>query len=153
MDRLRAHLQPAAGNVKEARNVAYRAMHTFAEVLLGLGHAVILDATYGPADHRADVEALVARTGAALFLVQCRAPAQLATARFDGRATDHPADDLTAVKVEALARAYPYYPGGLLVNTTDDVVTACNGIERYIESEASLEPASGWSQAAIGRWP
>lgn len=152
MDRLRARLLPDAGNAKSARTVAYRAMHAFAEVLLGLGHSVILDATYGPADHRADVEALVTRTGAALFLVQCRAPADLAAVRFGGRATDHPANDLTAVKVEALARAYPYHADGLVLDTSDALDSAREAVEHYLELEVSLDSGSGWSRAAIGRW-
>lgn len=52
MDEIRACLIPQSKQSKTDRDIAYRAMHLLADHLLQKGVTVILDATYGPYEHR-----------------------------------------------------------------------------------------------------
>ena len=74
MDATRARLMPDSSHTRQDRRIAYRAMAFAAELLLGLGQPVILDAQYGRAEDRREVEEMAVRVAAPFYLVECSSP-------------------------------------------------------------------------------
>lgn len=114
MDAVRQRILPGAAHTRADRRVAYRAMHLAAEAVLQAGGAIILDAPYGHAEDRQDLD----RAGAGhIKLIECRVSPEIAVQRFHARGPDGIRLDLTAEIVERSARQYPYSGTGLTLDT------------------------------------
>lgn len=132
MDDTRQRLMPHAAHTRADREVAYRAMHWAAELLLAAGAGVVLDAPYGHAGDRAEIERIA---GGGMKLIECRVPAEVAVERLRARGIPDPTrPDLTEERVIRLNREYPYSGGGLLLDTDEIPIDACVArIELYLE--------------------
>jgi predicted kinase len=140
MDQTRARLMPDSPHTREDRAVAYRAMHFAAELLVGRGQSVILDAPYGRSEDRRDLEQVVAREGAPWFLIECRVSPQVAVDRFRERERG-PRVDLTEERVDELVCAFRYCGRGLLLNTDRLDVGGCLAlIRQYLSADRSVPP-------------
>jgi len=147
MDATRARLMPDSSHTRQDRRIAYRAMAFAAELLLGRGQPVILDAQYGRAEDRREVEETAARVAAPLYLVECRIALPLAVRRFAERGPDAVRLDLTEERVLADARAFPYSGRGLLIDTAaQSMEQSLAAIVGYLESGVPLR-AREWSGA------
>ena len=144
MDKIRSILIPDSDQRKEHRQIAYRAMHFTANLLLRAGHNVILDATYIPFEHRREVEQIALAAPASLYLVECIVPSEIAVERFKSRDKTHPAVDLTASQVAELASTFPYSGNGLLLVTTTPAADCLASIEAYLSREQPVTPGE-WS--------
>lgn len=87
-----------------------------AELLLGLGESVVLDASWTDRRHREQALAVARRTCARAVQLECRAPAELAAARIRHRAG--PASDATPAAAVALAERADPWPDADPVTTT-----------------------------------
>ena len=108
--------------------VAYRAMHFAAELLLRAGAGAVLDAPYGHAEDRAELAQIVAASGAELRLVECRVSPEAAVERFRRRGPDSVRLDLTGEVVAQQVREYRYSGAGLKLDT--DTLAPGECIER-----------------------
>jgi predicted kinase len=116
---------PDSRHTRHDRRIAYRAMHFAAELLLDCSQTVILDAQYAHPEDRSEVEQIAARTGATLYLIECKVSPDVAVRRFRERPPDHPGLDLTEELVAEMARAFPFLGTGLLIDTGDLPVAEC----------------------------
>ena len=135
MDATRRRILPGAAHTRAARQVAYRAMHLAAELLLAAGAGAILDAPYG---HQEDREEL-ARIGADadVRLIECRLSPETAVRRFRQRAPDPVRLDLTEELVRQMVREYLYTRAGLLVDTEAQSPQEClERVEVYLGTTA-----------------
>lgn len=138
MDQTRARLMPHSRHTRKDREIAYRAMQFAAELLLGCGRSVILDAPYGHPEDRRQVGAMP------LYLVECKVSPAVATARFRGRDPSHPGmPGLTPKRVAEMARTFPYSVKGLLIDTGELSAEECLAlIKRYLDSGRPLPPGA-----------
>lgn len=125
MDTVRQRLLPDAAHTRADRRVAYRAMHWAAELLLGAGDGVILDAPYGHVEDREELAQVAAGSGVAAKVIECRVSPAEAVARFRQRGADAVRLDLTEELVERLVREHPYTNSGLLLDTDSLTPAAC----------------------------
>jgi aminoglycoside phosphotransferase family enzyme/predicted kinase len=91
-----------------------------AEVLVGRGESVVLDASWSDARHRRAAEQLAARTRACLVQLACRAPTETTGRRLATRArtaSDATASDATASVATALAQTADPWPEAVGVPT------------------------------------
>lgn len=110
----------------------YRVMLDRAEVALGLGETVVLDASWSSSHWREEARALANRTHADLVELQCTAPAEVAEDRIRRRTADalDPSDATPEIAREMAGHTDPW-PEAHLVTTTGAV-------------EATIEAAMGW---------
>lgn len=133
MDTTRARLMPDSQHTRHDRAIAYRAMHLAAELLLGSGVSVILDAQYAHPEDRGEVDTVAARTGSPIYLIECKVAPEIAVRRFRERAADHPGLDLTPDLVAGMARTFPYRGTGLLIDTGELPPEECSRrIDAYV---------------------
>jgi predicted kinase len=145
MDEVRARLIPDSSHTRHDRIIAYRAMSLAAELLLGCGQSVILDAQYGHPEDRRDLEEVAARTASALYLIECRIAPEVALRRFAERGPDHVRLDLTAERVLDDARTFAYCGRGLAIDTARQSPERCLAAAmQHLESGAPLMPGQ-WS--------
>ena len=78
-----------------------------AEVLLGMGESVLIDATWNAAEQRAAAAALAGRLGADLVQLRCEAPADVAAARMRAR-TGSASDADPGIAAELAAAQAPW---------------------------------------------
>lgn len=130
MDRVCDRLFSGSMHGPRHREVSYRAMHFAAEQLLERNQSVILDATYRHERHRLSLQQIRDKTGAELYLIQCKVSVAEALRRFAER-LDHPAIDLTEKRVARQVRDYPYSDDALIVETTQDVLSCLEQIKLY----------------------
>jgi aminoglycoside phosphotransferase family enzyme/predicted kinase len=99
----------------------YRELLARAEVLLGRGESVVLDATWGDAGSRAGARAVATATASDLVELRCSAPVSVREARIRRRAEagDDPSDVTVSVARELSARAAPW-PTATVVDTAGD---------------------------------
>jgi predicted kinase len=114
MDATRQRILPGAAHTRADREVAYRAMHFAAELLLAAGAGAILDAPYG---HREDREEIARIGGAQLKRIECRVTSETAVRRFRERGPDAIRLDLTEELVAQMVREYVYIGDGLTLDT------------------------------------
>ncbi len=145
MDQIRTILLPHSQHKKADREVAYRAMHLLTEQLILHDVSVILDATYGPSEQRQSLEALIYRTHAHLYLIECRVPPDVAVSRFASLRSNHPAVDLTEERVRVLTSNFPYFDKGLPLDTTLDLPMCLQRIEEYVACGSPIEANGRWS--------
>ena len=148
MDAIRARLMPESRHAKPDRDIAYRTMHLAAEMLLGAGHSVILDATYMPVEHRLELEGIAEFTGSPIFIIECRVSPETAIVRFGMRA-QHAAVDLTPSRVHWLSAHYPFYGKGFIHNSDLQREPDLAGIRAYL-IEGTPVPDCKWSESACG---
>jgi predicted kinase len=150
MDDFRKRL-PASKHPRREIDLAYRAMHGAAQVILGAGYDVVLDACYGRWRQRADVQSLARRTRVRFFLVQCRVSKSVARSRFSRRSRNHPAHDLTVGRVALLAGRYAYCTQGLVLDTSKprarEFALAVSSLLKFRRTA----PIGQWSRCAR-RW-
>jgi predicted kinase len=143
MDRIREWVIPDSDQRLEHRDIGYRTMHLIARHLLLAGQNLIVNATYNRAIHRAELAQTIGATGSSAFLVQCRAPLDLALARFRNRPPGHPALDLDEKKVRDLHTRFAYSVDGILLDTSHPQDVCLDRLETYIR---------GGSPSALERW-
>lgn len=124
-------------------------MHLVAWELLHCGQSVVVDATYASSEHRKGVEALAVDANALLYLIECRVRPETAVARFEARG-DHPAGDLTKVRVGDLASRYPYSRLGITLEAETSTITALQSVQDYVRAAKPIVVDGRWSAAAIG---
>lgn len=114
---------PDGRHTRAEREIAYRAMHWAAELLLAAGAGAVLDAPYGHAEDRAEL----ARVAAGRCKpIECRVSPETAVARARARGMpDASRPDLTAERVAGLNREYPYTGRGLLLDTGELSMEDC----------------------------
>jgi predicted kinase len=122
MDAVRARILPNAPHNRADRQVAYRAMHLAAELLLRSRAVAILDAPYG---HAEDREELAGIAGPELRLIECRVSPETAVRRFRERGPDPIRLDLTEELVFTTARDYAYTLAALLLDTDSLSLEEC----------------------------
>ena len=132
MDAFRLQLMPDSPHHREHIDIAYRAMHYTARLLLEHGTSVIVDSTYRRSEQRREVESIAAKTGARLFAIQCKIPPAIAANRFRCRGMGHPALDLDEHRVAQLAGDFPFRDSCLLVDTTCPVRACILLVERHL---------------------
>jgi len=125
MDAARGRLLPDSTHTRADRRVAYRAMHWAAELLLGAGAGVILDAPYGHPEDREELARVAARSAVAARIIECRVSPAVAAARFRERGADKVRLDLTERRVKRLVREHTYTGRGLVLNTDRLAPEAC----------------------------
>ncbi|MEK7409449.1 MAG: ATP-binding protein [Acidobacteriota bacterium] len=145
MDAVRMRLIPDGRHDKDQRDIAYRAVHLMAETILLLDQSAILDATYGPAEHRRELEGIAERTRAQIFLIECRVSPETAVRRFEQRKPGHPAIDLTPQRVAEHVRDFPYSFEGLVVDTEASFESCLTQAEQYIIASRPIQ-ARTWSR-------
>jgi len=131
MDATRQRLMPEAKHTRADRRVAYRAMLFAAELLLAAGAGAVLDAPFGHAEDRAELEHIARGSWK---LIECRVSADAAVERLRSRGIPDPSrPDLTAERVIRLNREYRYSGEGLLLDTDRLSVEECLArIEEYL---------------------
>ena len=115
MDATRQRIQPHAAHTRADREVAYRAMHFAAELLLTAGSSVILDAPYGHQEDRVELARIACRSE--WKLVECRVSPETAARRLRARIPDPTRPDLTEDLVRQSVHEYPYTSAGIVVDT------------------------------------
>jgi predicted kinase len=131
MDATRRRILPGAAHTRADRQVAYRAMHLAAELLLGAGANAILDAPYGHQEDREELARIAA--GADVRLIECRVSPEAAVRRFRERGPDAVRLDLTEELVGRMVREFPYTRAGLVVDTEVQSQREClERIESYL---------------------
>jgi predicted kinase len=111
MDATRQRILPGASHTREDRQAAYRAMHFAAELLIGVGASVILDAPYGHEEDRAELARIAA--GTEFRYIECRVSPETAARWFRARGPDSERPDLTEEAVRQAAAEYRYLGTGL----------------------------------------
>ena len=123
MDATRQRLVPGASHTRADRQIAYRAMHFAAELLLAAGAGAVLDAPYG---HAEDREELTRVAAGRCRLIECRVSAETAVERARARGIpDASRPDLTEARVAQLNREHRYTGEGLLLDTDKLSVEEC----------------------------
>ena len=148
-DRILSELRPDSDRGKADRDIAYHAMHVRAEELLRSGSSVVLDATYGPQEHRRAIELLAAALKVPLFLVELTIAPDVAVARFRQR-IDHPASDLNETRVRAIAERYPFGKIGLTVAAETSEIEALKLAEEYLSTAEPVRIDGSWSEKSRG---
>ena len=131
MDATRRRILPGAAHTRADREVAYRAMHYAAELLLQSGRRVILDAPYGHPEDRDEVQAIVEAAKGRLALVEFRITPEVASRRFLARGPDPECPDLTEDVVAQAAREYRYSGQGLHIDA--DQLAGPETVARIVE--------------------
>jgi len=133
MDATRQRLMPDAKHTRADREVAYRAMLFAAELLLGAGSGAVLDAPFGHAEDRAELDRIA---HGRWKLIECRVSEDAAVERLRSRGIPDPSrPDLTEERVRRLNREYRYSGEGLLLDTDRQSVEECLArVEEFIES-------------------
>jgi predicted kinase len=132
MDAVRLRLLPGSSSTRENRELAYRAMHLAAELLLERGITVVVDASYGHAEDRAAASRAAGAAGAALALIEVTLPLEMALDRCRARRGRHPGDDLTDERVTDLVSEFPYTGEGLTVDGTLSLPERVRAVEDYL---------------------
>ena len=149
VDRVISTLIPESARVRSDRDIAYRGMHMMARELLGRGHTISLDATYGTQVHRQAIEALVTDLAVPLFLIECHVSPDTAAARFNAR-RGHPALDLTEARVRDLAGRYRFSNLGLAIAEATAPAVALARVESYLRAAKPLDVNGCWPAASTG---
>jgi predicted kinase len=147
-DAIRVRLLPDSEHQKEHRDIAYRALHYFAELLIRLQPVVVLDATYVRAIQRRELKSLLDRTGARLYIVQCSANADVLLARLKAREPGrHAAVDLTPSGLRADALRFLYAEGAPQLRTDALSLDECLAAIRLYLDSAKPFVDWGWMDA------
>lgn len=154
MDQVRKQLIPASQHDKKDIDIAYRAMHFAAGLLLEHNVDVIVDSTYGRFQQRRDLEAIAQKAQALLFLIQCKISPQEAKVRFNQRRKEHAAIDLTEDRVSLLAESYPYCSSGLTIDTNKNIMNCLDSILEYLNVGKEIRLGE-WSSSVLegSKWP
>jgi predicted kinase len=148
MDAIRVRLMPGAAHTRADREVAYRAMHLAAELLVRRGDSVIVNAGYSHACDRRAIEEVALRTRAPLLLVEFTVTPATAVARSRARRATHPGADLTDERVVDLVVHFPYFRGGLVVDGEQRPEANLPRVLDYLSSPLGLRPGL-WPQAGL----
>jgi len=143
MDAIRIRLIHDSKHEEAHRDIAYRAMHDSAELLLKAQKVVVIDATYTRALQRRELKNLADRLGANVYLIQCSTGPETAVARLQARPPGtHAAADLTPESIRTAASSYSYADGALLLRTDDRTLEDC-----LVSAQCYLdcEPFCRWS--------
>ena len=118
VDAIRQRILPDSDQNIEDRDIAYRAMHLIAELLLRQGATVVVDATYNREVHRKELAAIAKTVETPAALIQCNASLDVVLARFKARPPGHAALDLTDDVVRELWTSFAYSSDGLTIDTS-----------------------------------
>ena len=116
-----------AGRYGQAgRDGVYRELRRQAEVAAGLGHSVILDATWADAGQREQLRQGAERAGADLVELCLRVPLAVAQARVsERRALGEDPSEVTAELVPALTERFEPWPEAVELDGQADPAAAC----------------------------
>ena len=127
IDELAREVYPSGPWSEAARDAIYALMLDRSFPALDRS-AVVLSATYGREQKRAELLERVHASGANLALIQCRVSLSVTLERFRQRVSHH-ASDLTEDRVRSLAEAYVYCENGLILNGEHSVAECLSVIE------------------------
>jgi predicted kinase len=96
----------------------YETLLSRAEVALGTGETVVLDATWADEDHRRRARHLAERTSADLVELCCWAPPDVCDERIRARADAHGSDATPAV-ASAIRHRFAPWPEAFVIDTTE----------------------------------
>jgi len=149
VDEIRRRELPHSDQTKRDRNVGYRVMHRKVARYLSrkpCGSSVIVDATYGPPEHRSALVELARSHETPICLIECRTSPNDAAQRFRARKGGHAAVDLTEARVREIAATFTHYGGGLSVDTSMHAKRDClRMIEAHIDSQETLAMPDDWA--------
>jgi uncharacterized protein len=148
MDAIRVRLLPDAAHTREDRMVAYRAMHLAAELLASRGESVIVNASYRHACDRREIEAIALRTRTPLYLVEFTVTPEVAVARSRARRSAHPGSDLTDERVTDLVVHFPFFRGGLIVDSEEPAEAILARVLHHLSSPQGLKYGI-WAQGGL----
>lgn len=132
MDAIRQRILPDSDQRQEHRDIGYRAMHLLAEHLLRAGKTVAVNATYNRELHRTELLSIVKSIQCRTVLVQCKAPLEIAIARFKSRPPGHAALDLTEELVRELWSNFAYSSDGIVVDTSQAAEDSLGDVQRHM---------------------
>ncbi|MCC7173632.1 MAG: ATP-binding protein [Bryobacterales bacterium] len=148
MDAVRLRILPDAAHTREDRSIAYRAMHYAAELLAAQDRPVIVNAGYSHAEDRREIEQVAFRVRTPLHLVEFAVSPETAVERSRLRRIEHAGLDLTDARVAELVRGFPYFRGGLVI---DSECPAESSLRRILDHLARGKPLSPGAWPAAGR--
>lgn len=134
MDDARATLLPESAHTRADRAIAYRAVLWAAARLLRYTGIVICDGGFGHREDRDACEALAARAGAALYVVEFTAPLDVLLERNRARRAHHPGLDLTDARVAEIVASYSRWGSGILVDSTRPLADCVDAVRAYIHA-------------------
>lgn len=132
MDRIRSKMLPGPIHDKPRRSTAYRRMHFRVVQAVKSGKRVAVDATYMPAECRAELADISLRLHAPMYVVQCVCTGPEAAKGFEDRDPKHPGRDLAEARVRQLAETYERFDGALLITRRD--TNAVKTVEDYVRA-------------------
>jgi predicted kinase len=129
----RAPAAPGEGIYDDAHTAAtYAEMLRRADVLLRLGHSVILDATWARADQRAAAARAARESASELVRIRCDAPVPVAVARATRRIGSDDVSDATEEIVRSASERFLPWPEAAGVSTAGDPAAALEAAQRAI---------------------
>lgn len=136
MDATRQRILPGAAHTRADREVAYRAMHLAAELLLAAGASAILDAPYGHPEDRSEIARI---GGGRLKRIECSVTPETAVRRFRKRGPDAIRLDLTDELVARMVRDYAFLGDGMTLDTEVLSQGECMArIEEFVQEKGIL---------------
>lgn len=143
-----ARLFPGSSNTAQERQLAYRALHLAAELLLNCRNNIVIDGVYELRDPREELESIIASTNSLLFVIACKVTPQEAVNRFTARPAGHPGVDLTADAVYQKALRYPFPSIGRQVDTSKGLRDCLADVEGYLSS-FDPAPSGRWTESGL----
>jgi aminoglycoside phosphotransferase family enzyme/predicted kinase len=129
----RAPAAPGEGIYDDAHTAAtYAEMLRRADVLLRLGHSVILDATWARADQRAAAARAARESASELVRIRCDAPVPVAVARATRRIGSDDVSDATEEIVRSASERFLPWPEAAGVSTAGEPAAALEAAQRAI---------------------
>lgn len=134
MDAARVSLMPASTHSREDRATAYRAVLWAAGHLLRYTDVVICNGGFGHAEQREAYEEVAREAGAALYVIEFAAPAEILVERNRKRRDHHPGLDLDDARVREIVKNYPWRGDGLVVDATRPVAACAEAVATYLKT-------------------
>lgn len=118
----------------ERTGATYRQMVERAQLLLGRGESVILDATWSSAQHRLEVRELAATGFATVRELQCVAPTAVADRRLrDRRAAGVDPSDATPEIAHSLATTFDPWPEATVIDTDRELTSSTRAVDHALQ--------------------
>lgn len=119
----------------------YEVLLRRAEVALGLGESVVLDASWTSAAWRTRARSVAAAASAELTELRCDAPVEVTLQRLAERArAGRDPSDATPTIAAVMASITDPWPEATTIDTRDDRATSVAAALRYLRSRSSLGP-------------
>ena len=131
------------------RAETYERLCAQADLLLAAGESVVLDATWGDADHRTMARAVAERRGADVVEIECRLDPDLARRRIVERDGSDASDATPELVDEMERRRHPWptahvldtaLPVGEVMGTAVAALSTTGPVPSFLGSGAPLDP-------------